>query len=78
MRRLLGFLSVAAYVEPALLQEIVRLLPCSSPGIATEAALQSHPDIELDSRMHLALKPENKKVYHYIFAQEEALLQLIY
>jgi formylglycine-generating enzyme required for sulfatase activity len=75
LRRLLGFLSVAAYVEPALLQEIVRLLPCSSPDIATEAALQSHPDIELDSRMHLALKPENKKVYHYIFAQEEALLQ---
>lgn len=75
LRRLLGLLSIAAYVEPALLQEIVRLLPSSIPEIATEAALQVHPDIERDSRMHLALRPEKKEVYHQVFAQEASPLQ---
>ncbi|MCI5167035.1 MAG: hypothetical protein D3903_13310, partial [Candidatus Electrothrix sp. GM3_4] len=56
LRRLLGFLSVAASVDPALLQEIVYLLPCSIPDIATEAALQLHPDIEHDNKMYLSLR----------------------
>lgn len=75
LRRLLGLLSIAAYVEPALLQKIVRLLPSSTPDIATEAALQAHPDIERDSRMHLALRPEKKDIYHQVFTQEGAPLQ---
>ncbi|MGB5685345.1 MAG: formylglycine-generating enzyme family protein [Candidatus Electrothrix sp.] len=75
LRRLLGLLSIAAYIEPALLQEIIRLLPSSCPDIATEAALQSHPDIERDSRMRFALRPEKKKMYHHVFAREESPLQ---
>ncbi|WLE97872.1 MAG: formylglycine-generating enzyme family protein [Candidatus Electrothrix communis] len=75
LRRLLGLLSITAYVEPALLQEIVRLLPSSIPDIATEAALQSHPDIERDSRMYLALRPEKKMTYSYVFAHESSPLQ---
>ena len=75
LRRLLGLLSIAAYVEPALLQEIVRLLPFSCPDMATEAVLQSHPDIERDRKRHLALRPEKKKLYHHIFAQEGSPLQ---
>ncbi|MDU9048609.1 MAG: formylglycine-generating enzyme family protein [Candidatus Electrothrix sp. Rat3] len=75
LRRLLGLLSIATYVEPVLLQEVVRLIPSSSPDITTEAALHSHPDIERDNRMHLALRPEKKKVYHHIFSQEGSPLQ---
>jgi formylglycine-generating enzyme required for sulfatase activity len=77
LRRLLALLSTAAYVEPALLQEIVRLLPSSQPDIATEAALQTHPDIEQDSEMRCALRlrPEKIKIYHQIFAWEDSPLQ---
>ena len=75
IRRLLGLLSVAAYVDSQLLQKIIRLLPSSFPDVTTEAALRSHPDTEQDSKLHLALNPEKKKVYYQIFAQEEAGLQ---
>uniref|UniRef100_UPI00405600F9 formylglycine-generating enzyme family protein n=1 Tax=Candidatus Electrothrix sp. TaxID=2170559 RepID=UPI00405600F9 len=75
IRRLLGLLSVAAYADAQLLQEIIRLIPSSVPGITTEAALRAHPDTEQDSKLHLALNPEKKKVYYQFFAQEEAGLQ---
>lgn len=68
-------LSVATYIEPSLLQEVVRLIPSSLPDIATETALQWHPDIERDSKNHLELRPEKKSVYHQIFAQETSPLQ---
>jgi formylglycine-generating enzyme required for sulfatase activity len=75
IQRLLGLLSVAAFVDASLLQQVVRLIPSSSPEIVTEATLRSHPDVEQDSRMRLALRPEKKKGYYQIFAQEESRLQ---
>ncbi len=75
IQRLLGLLSVASFVDASLLQQIVRLISSSSPEIVTEAALQSHPDVEQGSRMRLALQPEKKKSYYQIFAQEKPRLQ---
>ncbi len=75
IQRLLGLLSVVVFADALLLQQIVRLIPSSSPEIATEAALREHPDVEQDSRTRLALRPEKKKIYYQIFAQEEARLQ---
>ncbi|MCW5212890.1 formylglycine-generating enzyme family protein, partial [Desulfobulbus sp. TB] len=86
IRRLLGLLSVAAYIDPFLLQETVRLIPSSpssssvrtgatASGIATENALRSHPDTEQDSKMLLALKSEKKEMYYQIFAQEDEQMQ---
>ena len=85
IRRLLGLLSVAAYIDPFLLQETVRLIPSSGSartgatdivtGIATENALRSHPDVEQDSKMLLALKPEKKEMYYQIFVQEDEQMQ---
>ncbi len=88
IRRLLGLLSVAAYIDPFLLQETVRLIP-SFPsagsvrtgatdiftGIAIENALRSHPDVEQDSKMLLALKSEKKEMYYQFFAQEDEHIQ---
>lgn len=75
LRRLLGLMSVALEISPSFLQEIFRLLPSALPDTFSEAALESHPDVEHDSKQHLALRPEKKKLYHLVFADEESSLQ---
>ncbi|WPD21165.1 MAG: formylglycine-generating enzyme family protein [Candidatus Electrothrix scaldis] len=75
LHRLLGLISVAEYVDPALLQEIICLLPSSTPDIRTEAALQSHPDVERADTSFLRIKPEKKKIYQATFSQEGSSLQ---
>ena len=75
IQRLLGLLSVTAFADALFLQKIVRLIPSSSPEIATEATLREHPDVDQGSKMCLALRPEKKKTYYQFFAQEDAKLQ---
>jgi formylglycine-generating enzyme required for sulfatase activity len=83
IRRLLGLLSVAAYVEPPLLQAIFQLLPSSRSDAETEAAVRTHPDVlrhkitgdkttnDRTSRFVLAFRPEKKAKHRRVFALED-------